>query len=383
MNLIANFKALNKSLLTVALLGFSYQVHAEYTFTSLGALGGANNSYATSINNAGEIVGHSLIKVPGWRDETAGFLWSSTNGMTDLNAKYSVGWMKPLSINDSGTIAANYISSTTSSVTGVVLPKSGAPSELGSLASSPYSEAVSINNHGVVAGYSTTNTSWLNAVTWSSSEGLQRVENVIGDSNYSSVAVGINDSEQVVGWSSTDNNQTMRATVWENGVSKDLGTLGGASSYAQGINNSGQVVGYSYTSNYLEHAVLWDGSSMVDLGSSYANLTSRALSINNLGDVVGWSYFPNESPRAVLWKNGQIIDLNSLLDGATKSAGWVLTQANDINDSGFIVGNAYNTQTGLTQAFLLSASVVAVPEPENVAMLLVGLFLVGIRTRRK
>lgn len=384
MNRISSIKAFNKYLLiTSAFFSFSYQAHAEYTFTSLGAFGTGNQSYATSINNTGEIVGYNMVKVPGWRDETVGFLWSQSDGMVNLNSKYSLGFMRPNSINDAGTIAANLISPTTGYVTGAALPKSGAPGELGSLASSPYSEAVSINNKGKVAGYSTDDTHWLNAVTWSSGAGLSRVENFVGGANYSSIGVSINDNDQVVGWSSTDNNQTMRATLWDNGISKDLGTLGGSSSYAQSINNSGQVVGYSYTSNFLEHAVLWDGSSIVDLGSFYANLTSRALSINNLGDVVGWSYFPDQSPRAVLWRNGQIIDLNSFLDGQALSAGWVLTQANDINDNGSIVGNAYNTQTGLTQAFLLSVPVVPVPEPENFAMILVGLGLIGFVVRRK
>lgn len=384
MNFKSSIKILNKYLLvTSAFLTFSHQSHAEYTFTSLGAFGTGNQSYATSINNLGEIVGYSMVKVPGWRDETVGFLWSSNSGMIDLNSRYSVGYMKPLSINDSGTIAANYISPTTFSVTGVALPKSGTPSELGSLASSPYSQAVSINNQGVIAGYSTEDTHWLNAVTWSSGTGLNRVESVASGSNYSSIGVSINDHDQVVGWSSTDNNQTMHATLWDKGVSTDLNTLGGSNSYAQGINNAGQIVGYSDTANYIEHAVIWDGTSMVDLGGAYADLTSRALSINNLGDVVGWSYMPGQSSRAVLWRNGQLIDLNSFLDGQALSAGWVLTQANDINDNGSIIGNAYNTQTGLTQAFLLAIPVVPVPEPESYAMLLVGLGLIGFAARRE
>ena len=67
------------------------------------------------------------------------------------------------------------------------------------------------------------------------------------------------------------------------------------------------------------------------------------------------------------------------------SAGWVLKQANGINDNGWIVGNALNTLLGISShAFLLSiTSVAAVPEPETYAMLIAGLGLIGFKTRRR
>jgi hypothetical protein len=51
----------------------------------------------------------------------------------------------------------------------------------------------------------------------------------------------------------------------------------------------------------------------------------------------------------------------------------------DINDHGWIVGDAYNSETQQTRAFLLTP----VPEPETYAMLLFGLGLMGIVARRK
>ena len=50
----------------------------------------------------------------------------------------------------------------------------------------------------------------------------------------------------------------------------DLGTLGGVAydySVATGINDSGQVVGYSYNANGLDHAFLYSGGVMQDLGT--------------------------------------------------------------------------------------------------------------------
>lgn len=57
----------------------------------------------------------------------------------------------------------------------------------------------------------------------------------------------------------------------------------------------------------------------------------------------------------------------------------MLTSASDINDSGWIVGNAYNSKTNETRAFILSP----VPEPETYAMLMAGLGLMGWLVRRK
>lgn len=81
-----------------------------------------------------------------------------------------------------------------------------------------------------------------------------------------------------------------------------------------------------------------------------------------------------------MWNGTTAIDLNSLLDASTVAAGWVLTDANGINDNGWIVGNATNNSLGIFRhAFLLS--VTTVPEPETYAMLMMGLGLVGFMAR--
>ncbi|WP_256209002.1 FxDxF family PEP-CTERM protein [Nitrosospira sp. Nsp14] len=53
--------------------------------------------------------------------------------------------------------------------------------------------------------------------------------------------------------------------------------------------------------------------------------------------------------------------------------------ASDINDNGWIVGNAHNSKTGVDHAFLLAP----IPEPETYAMLLAGLGLLGFIARRR
>ena len=58
----------------------------------------------------------------------------------------------------------------------------------------------------------------------------------------------INASGQVVGYAWLGGHYTnWHGFLWQDGVMRDLGTLGGTSSFASGINASGQVVGYART----------------------------------------------------------------------------------------------------------------------------------------
>ena len=73
----------------------------------------------------------------------------------------------------------------------------------------------------------------------------------------------------------------------------DLGTLpGGTSSIALGVNNSGQIVGWS--SGTTNHAFLYSAGSMQDLGALITGRSySQATGINSNGQVVGFSYVNN------------------------------------------------------------------------------------------
>jgi len=57
---------------------------------------------------------------------------------------------------------------------------------------------------------------------------------------------------------------------------------------------------------------------------------SYAYAINNLGQAVGASDSSARAQRAVLFERGVLRDLNALIPA---SAGWLLTEARDINDS--------------------------------------------------
>lgn len=175
--------------------------------------------------------------------------------------------------------------------------------------------------------------------------------------------MGINDSGQVVGSSSTgtteDHAFRTAANSPINPATDDLGTLGGTSSAAYSISDIGQVVGSSYIStNGAYHAFLTAANNHIDpvtddlgtLGHSF--LYSIAEGINRFGQAVGQSFsIGSLAPgAAVLYSGGMIYDLSNLIPAGS---GLRLLAAHDINDAGQIVGSD-SDYSGRNHAFLLT-----------------------------
>ena len=127
------------------------------------------------------------------------------------------------------------------------------------------------------------------------------------------------------------------AFVWERGIMKDLGTLGGTFSVPIWLNNQGEAVGAATTPNdELFHAVLWKRGVISDLGTLDGDCFSQAIAINSKGQIVGQSFSCDFSVvRAVLWENGSIFDLNTLVP---ENSSLQLIEAFNINDRGEILG---------------------------------------------
>jgi probable HAF family extracellular repeat protein len=89
-----------------------------------------------------------------------------------------------------------------------------------------------------------------------------------------------------------------------------------------------------------------------DLGTLGGTTTSNAHGINNGDEVVGSSDTSDGGQHAFLYSDGVMSDLNSLIPA---NSGWVLLEAQDINDNGHIVGTGF--KDGSPHAFLLAPDI--------------------------
>ncbi|SCX57859.1 PEP-CTERM sorting domain-containing protein [Nitrosospira sp. Nsp1] len=319
-----------------------------YTFTHLSNLGGTF-SYASAINNGGQVAGYSAITNNVARHAV---LWSG-NAVIDLHMSGNGGSSSAFAINDAGQIAgaSNHHATLWNGTTAI---------DLGTLGGTT-SVAYGINNAGQVAGYSdTTGNVAQHATVWNGTTAIDL--GTLGGNN--SLAGSINDAGQVVGSATTYPNtigvHSIHATVWNGTTATDLGPQGGRYgnfSSAFAINSAGQVVGDADL-----QAALWNGATMTKLDTLSGATTSQAFDINNAGIVVGTSW-NNTDHHATLWNGTAATDLNSFLDAASVRDGWVLVQATGINDNGSIVGEAYNSKLNGNQAFLLTPDGISPNDP--------------------
>jgi probable HAF family extracellular repeat protein len=329
-----------------------------YSVIDLGTLGG-NRSIAHGINNSGQVVGSAYITSNG---QTYPFLYSG-GSMSILGVLPGAAYH----INDSGQVVgktADYHA---------FLYSEGSMSELDTSQAIP-STAYDINDNGLVAGD-------IQGYAFLYNDGFMDILSTLGSST--SGARGINNNGQMAGWvwlpfATVDGPWTsQRAIVYSGGVMTDLGTLcfdpmycyGQGQSGADAINDTGQVVGFATNGEEapdggtgwypeVQHAFLYSGGSMIDLGTLVNGGGvgfSEGTAINNKGWVVGFSTFPGGLSlyqyHAFLYDGQAMRDLNDLIPA---NSGWTLQSATGINDSGQIVGYGINP-FGQTHAFLLTS----------------------------
>jgi len=170
--------------------------------------------------------------------------------------------------------------------------------------------------------------------------------------------MSINDSGQVA-VQGTDSANHNHAFLYTGGVLNDLGTLTGATdSTPNGINNSAYVVGSSGQGGFGNNApfVYNAGGGMQPLGLASGADGGVATSINDSGQVAGYTTITDSVGRPVLYNPssyGTPTDLGSLA-GTPTAVGY----ATAINNAGHVVGQS-TTASGDSHAFLYKNGVMS------------------------
>jgi probable HAF family extracellular repeat protein len=316
---------------------------AKYRIIDLGTLPGGSNSRARAINNHGDIVGQSdtadgqdHLRAVRWRDGVITNLGTLPGG-SETFPSYSFA----TDINDNGEIVGN-------SNRHAFLWKDGVMTDLGTLGSAfDFSAAYGINNLGQIVGASLTDSGETHLFLWE--QGRMSDLGVRLDTSRDEARVDINDDGQIAGTTSDG-----KAFLWEGGAIRLLGTLGfelADISLANAINRFGHVTGDSPAPTLGSlHGFLWRDGSMTDLGTLTGAMFSEssATSLNDSDEVVGFSTGPSGGLHGFVWRHGHMTDLGAFPAGEFATS----SEAEDINNDSRIVGVSDVTAFGQRHAVL-------------------------------
>jgi len=252
----------------------------------------------------------------------------------------------------------------------------GVLTDLGTIPGGNNSDAVWLNSLGQVVGESENGVidplvgvPENKAVLWQKDGQITDLGTLGGNG---SLALAINDRGQIVGGALNDILDPFsfpglatqsRAFLWQDGVMRDLGTLGGPDAFATSINDRGQIAGVSMTNSIPNaatgfptfHPFLWENGKMLDLGSlggtqavpagGIDDATEGQRALNNRGQVAGGSTLDGDSTvHPFLWDGAKLLDLGTL--------GGSFGLARAINDAGDVAGAATTANDEAVHAFV-------------------------------
>ena len=201
--------------------------------------------------------------------------------------------------------------------------------DLGTLGGS-FSRAYDINSAGQITGRSYMPSSVTAGFLWE--DGKMINIGSLGNETGESSANGINDFAAICGSSEPPDQQT-HAFRWQDGRMVDLGTLGGVGSRGYAINNLGDVTGRALPAgSSVNHAVMWIGEEIIDLGVLVPGYDTYGFGINDLREVAGWGWVAATGVKGFVWRDGFMCLLPGL-SGEDSSA-------IAINDLGWIAGDS-------------------------------------------
>lgn len=366
---VKNFnKVVVAALLTLILSGFA----SAQTVFSVVTVPGSSPHSLIAINNSGQVVVNT-----GTSESYQVSVWNRLSGaqVITLIGTNSGG----AAINNVGDVVGAADPDGTGNLQAFVWqPTSGVqwPGFLGG----DLSVASGINDAGAVVGMAFTAADEQHAFLWTSAAGMQDLTpdltNIGG-----ATAVGVNSSNQVVGYYFPDGSLNTLGFIWTQ--AGGLQNLGLAGTLAYAINNSGTVVGQTPAANGYEHAFSWtQAGGIKDLGTLNDG-ESSALSINANGWVVGNSLMKSQNGflHGFLWTPSAGMKDFTKLSGLTRSEQVYFAQVNDFGVvalstnrgglllvpkiTGTVTSSANPSALGQPVTFTVTVTSIAGPPPDG------------------
>jgi len=349
----------------------------QYEFVELGTLDGQPCSYThvRDVNSSGVATGGASPSGESWWI-LRGFrsLDGSIADLGDLGGWHALGER----INQSGQIAGyawRPADHPLGVMAAVIFHPNGLIQDLGLLdpnvpLENRANEATDINDYGQVVGYSTVKTLEPNprllhrAFYWDAETGMRELS-AIGDvvGGFNTNAMAINNSGLVAGYYSTTPSicEPFRPFIWDkvNGMRELTMVPGHDYGFVYNINEAGHVVGFSFRryETYWMPVRYIDGKGETLPLLNVGQRNGSAYGINNLGEIVGTIELAPYAVHAVLWRDNAVIDLDVLYK---QSCGehctfQYLTRAESITDNGIIAGTGVRVGCDIYKqaAFLL------------------------------
>ncbi len=370
------FPLLGVLILAFATAPLSAQQPPRYRLVDLGTFGGphgygsVNGDGFQLLNNSGTVAFSADLSTP---DPNQSFFCFNADCFQTHAAQWRGGVLTDLlalpgnnnsaagSINARGWMVGQSQSATIDPLLGIpefhaVLWKQDHQiTDLGTLPGGTESLGIYVNDSGQVIGFSDNGVpdpfsfpffftgTQLHTFVWEN--GVMRDIGTLGGPDaFPAASCGGQPHNVVIGSSFVSNNPNGLTGVptfdpfrWKDGTMTDLGGLGGTIGFGQCTNQPGQIIGQSdLAGDAVSHAFLWEDGVMSDLGTLGGD-NSEAVWINDAGEIAGSADLPGPSGTqphdAVLWKDGVIQDLGTVLgDPCSRGRG--------INARGQVVGGS-------------------------------------------